>query len=475
MGFTVQFYQFSKRENSTARPAASSPHVTYDCILKESSGVLSPLLKLNLGIAGNPAIYNYAYIQTFTRYYYVREWTFENGLWCASLNIDPLATWKNEIGLNTSYVLRCSNRYNGDIRDDMYPTSAEYDIRESFPDSAWWTLTDNVTSGYWVVGILCKQGSVNKGGISYFAFDYGMFKVFCNHIFDDSLTYYDGANLGIAESLGKLIFNPFEYITSITWIPDLPGGSTSMAGFNVGFWVFDGACYLVPPASRLTYSTQIDIPKHPQSATRGDFLNGAPFSVYGLNLPRLGLIPLDPNIVNKANALGVSLSVDVITGVGRYTISVSKNQDSYTLGVYHTQIGVQIQLAQTGSLQTLSDVVGSLTGVVAKASTIPLGGIAGGASAIGDIFSTLDPHVEKTSSPNGYLGLTGAPQPYLQCIFRRVVDENNQENGRPLCERVQLSTIPGYILCQDGDISIPGTLEENQAVKRYLEGGFHYE
>ena len=69
----VNLYTFSKRENSTKQPTASTA-TAFTCVLKDASGVLAPTIKLDPTI-GNPRSYNYAYIADFGRYYYVRDWT----------------------------------------------------------------------------------------------------------------------------------------------------------------------------------------------------------------------------------------------------------------------------------------------------------------------------------------------------------------------------------------------------------------
>ena len=59
MALTVNFWIFSKRENSTAIPVAS-PVQSFHCELKSDSGVLSPVLEIGLPMSTNPAVWNYA-------------------------------------------------------------------------------------------------------------------------------------------------------------------------------------------------------------------------------------------------------------------------------------------------------------------------------------------------------------------------------------------------------------------------------
>ena len=63
----------------------------------------------------------------------------------------------------------------------------------------------------------------------------------------------------------------------------------------------------------------------------------------------------------------------------------------------------------------------------------------------------------------------------LRMIFYLLVDEDNEDLGRPLCKKKVLSAIPGYQLIEHADIDIAGTSEENRMVKGYLEAGYFYE
>ena len=60
---TVNFYTFSKRQNSTASPISAAAE-SFSCTLKDSSGVLRPVLEIYKQATWNPTALNYAYIPT---------------------------------------------------------------------------------------------------------------------------------------------------------------------------------------------------------------------------------------------------------------------------------------------------------------------------------------------------------------------------------------------------------------------------
>lgn len=78
MSFKVYLHTFAKRDNSTKVPTVTGTE--FSCVLKSGSGIMHPVLSFDLGIAGDPSQYNYAYIPAFERYYFIEEWYFNRAL-----------------------------------------------------------------------------------------------------------------------------------------------------------------------------------------------------------------------------------------------------------------------------------------------------------------------------------------------------------------------------------------------------------
>ena len=64
---------------------------------------------------------------------------------------------------------------------------------------------------------------------------------------------------------------------------------------------------------------------------------------------------------------------------------------------------------------------------------------------------------------------------FLKQKYYQIVDENNTELGRPLCQLKQINTLSGFILCSGADVQITGTQEEAIKVNGYMNTGFFYE
>ena len=135
-----------------------------------------------------------------------------------------------------------------------------------------------------------------------------------------------------------------------------------------------------------------------------------------------------------------------------------------------------MQLAQ---IATNVDEVASLSGLLQTA----IGAVAGGISAFfsgGDVLNGIASGAQQTTVQSQSKGGVSSVAkygitPYITGQFYDLVDDNNEDHGRPLCRRVQLSSIPGYIMVDDPDISLPATAAEIDSVKSYLKNGFFYE
>jgi hypothetical protein len=465
MGFTVNFYKFSKKVNSTARPG--DPNASYTCRIKEPCGVFNPVIGLDLGLSDSPREYNYAYIPTFDRYYFVREWTFQNGLWYATLEVDALASWKNGIGESTCYVLRSSQSHDLDIVDTTYPGTNKTTTLDQQVASYW--VTDSIENGMFIVGIAGQS-------TTYYLFYKDALDVFFDWLFSD---LYIDALIGTWSTVfpqAKATANPIQFITSIMWIPFQTSG-TSVNTIRVGFVNVPCVADRVDGSGIRAGTDTFTINRHPQAA-RGNYLNNSPFTSYTLFYPPWGTIPLDPDIMANSETLYITWLVDLRTGQGTLALTGGSALTHY-MSWTHTQVGLNYQVSQVlnkgfgvGNLLAplISTGAAVLTGNYAGAAA---SGIAGGAAAIGNAAMSKIPSATTIGSNGGMDSLRGTPT--LQYEFKEIVDEDLDHRGRPLCTNKRIDTLSGYIMVKDADISLPATKQEQEAIRTHMEGGFFYE
>lgn len=467
----ITFYKFKKEDNSTKRPTGGT---SFSCQIKRGSGLISPAIELDIGLESAPD-YNYCYIPAFNRYYYVREWFFDTGFWTASLTCDVLATYRTEIGSSRLYALRSSAVWDGSIIDRFYPTK----VGSSFVETEITTKWDDTTLGYFIVGIVNKNPQF--GSISYWAMDQTAFGIFLNNLMDDSL--FPDMDSSVSATVQKSIIDPIQYIKSCVYLPFrlYPWVGTYLHTINVFEWDValgsEAGAYRVSkgyPYHPSTY-TEVTIPKHPQTDSRGNFVNTSPYSIHTLAYPPFGVIELDSTVLANASTIRINTWVDLPTGLG--TLEVRSN--GILLNKIEAQVGVPVSLSQVtrdyiGGVSSILSGIGSVAvGAAAGGPLGILGAVTGGVSAIGNAVEALTPRSQSIGNGGSYCQLYTSAGLYSQ--FFNLVDDDLAKNGRPCCQIVTPSSNPGYYLIQDGDVEIPGTKEEAEQVRAHLEAGFYWE
>ena len=462
MSFNVNFYAFTKEVNSTAQPTGTG--TVYACVSNANFDIISPRLPLNIGAAANPTGLNYCRVQAWSRYYWVTRWAFEGGLWVAYCSVDPLASWKTEIGSTSAYVLRSAYTSDGSIPDHMYPTKTAPTVSDVAISKDWSDSDLDYSDGRFIVGTIGSNGAT-----TYAALTPTEFVQFATAAFSD--TFFNQAATG-QSWMTKAIFDPMQYLSSVTWFPfDLTGASGRAQHVYLGYWN-TGISGLVTSTTK-EYSHTVTLPKHPQRGTRGSFLDAAPYSNYILDLRPFGRIELKSDLLAGSASITVSYVVDWISGQAILRVT---NAAGVPIAVQQSQLGVTVQVSQV-----LRDYLGGVMGMVGAGvqtglslvtGNIP-GAITGVTSAIGNAVNTAQPDVTTSGLNSGFSSLEGSW--HLIGTFYQLADEDNAHRGRPLCQVKQLSTLPGYQLVTDTDLQIPCTKAEMDVIRGYLESGYYYE
>lgn len=454
MALDIYFYTFNKKLNSTKQPDSDSGTLK-QCVLKESTSINSPTLVLKLGANDKPAEMNYAYIPEFKRYYYINDWYFQQGLWIATLTCDVLASFKSNIGFSTQYIARSSYTVDMDVMDSRYPTIADV-VNTSA--AALTPLQTNPANGAYIVGIL---GSVTSGGVvTYYKMSQGEFLHFAQMLTDPQ---------NFAEIIDVVVSDPIKYVVSCEYFPHSYStiASTTVNGIKVGWWTIDAAStyQVINVSGSLIYgSVDVAIPRHPQ-ATRGNYLNVAPYARYALNFQPFGYIPLDTVALAKTSVLHLYYTADLITGYGRLRI---QTEDSITTQMIESKFSTSLQLAQLTSNAT-----GIISGVSGLIANIASGNVMGSVAGIMNASDSLLPQVSSIGTNGGIANYAESVSIYA--TFIKIADENLADIGRPVMQNKTIRNIPGYIQCVDAHLSVPAYRSEVEQIISMMEGGFYYE
>lgn len=459
MAFTVFLYNFSKKENSTAQPTGG---VSFSCVLKDDSAILNPILLFNIGTETFPTSYNYAYIPSYNRYYWISEWTWIEGIWKAALTVDVLASWKSYIGNTRAYILRAASDFNENIPDTQFPMTGETRTIYSLGVNPW---TGNLNGGSYIVGIIGKQ-SITVGAVSYYVFSQTQFRALCNYLFG-SPAWLNITT--IEENALKAQFNPFQYIVSCNWFPFQinTAGATNVIRF--GWWdiMLDAGTMPSLPQYRTTIS--FPITKHPQTTNKGAWVNISPYTEMMLFVPPFGWMQINPQDFYTSDMLYCEILVDLISGLGM--LAIAKDFDelggSTRLAYYFSQVSVPIQLSQIST-----DIIGAAGSVIngVLGDRFDLGRIGNG---IGNAIQSLIP---KSQSIGANVGFTGFNQlPRLSFWFHTIASDYRAAIGRPYCDDGVINSFSGYLLCNNAVVSAPATSTELESISSFLNNGFYYE
>ena len=472
----ITLYSFSKKERSTKRPTGGT---VYRGTLREPSGILSPSFTIEGTAAWHPE-FNYVYLPDFDRYYWVDEWTFIHGcLWLARTHVDVLASWKDQIGAKSFYILRSSAAYNGRVTDSKYPVMAQpstyidnasgvYEMYNGSPvqRANYWNRT--LAQGHYYLGV----NGANGTGVDWYVMTPGSFNAMVKALYD--LDPNDMPSLD--EGVRKNLANPMQYIVSCYWLPtDVIGLSYDTMDIQFGYYTISvtTVAKLDPVKAIREYYAEFPIRKHPQAASRGAYLNQSPTSRYSIAFQPFGTFELDSSLMIDDTTARASWYIDYTTGMADLEIKVTNSFMVHT----QAQLAIPIQLNQA-----TVDYAGSIGGVFSGAMTalggmalgnpaMVVGGIAGG---IGSGLSGLMPKVTTKGTGGNFVPFNSVP-PRIYSDFYLIADEYNAEIGRPLCEVRTPASLGGYIQTLEGDIDIPATSSELDAISGYLTGGFFYE
>lgn len=462
------FYQFAKRTNSTKRPSGGQD---FGIDLKAPCNIIDPEIKI--ATQSDPTGYNYCYLPTFSRYYWVKNWTYSDGLWNASLTVDTLASYRDEIGYSTEYVVRSSAKYNGTISDGLYPATAEVRSATSAFQGG---FSETISGGFFVIGFIAKAAN-SIGAITYVVMTPGNAKKLSAKLLTD-VSYLSIDNAEISDNLTKVLFNPYQYIVSCNYFPfdvaELAAHLPLVSNVDVGWWSVDVPCWILgADNNNLTKSVSVGIPKHPQAASRGGYCNASPYTDYTIFLQPFGVIPLDASKLWGAATLSIQYVVDLFTGDSILRIFTNTNQLVHETTA---KLGVPIQLSN------IAFDIPSGGGLLQTGIAAAFGGLQAAFSggSISDVGNGILNAAQATNADVASKGATGSTiafdtVPYIVARFKILVDDNNEHHGRPLCQRVQLFSIPGFIMVDDPDIALPATAAEIDSVKSYMKNGFFLE
>lgn len=461
--FEVKFANISKKENSTKRPTTWG--ATLQCKLLEPSTLTAPRLEL-VGIA-NAQTYTYAYIPTFGRYYFIKEWTADGVKWIADLSVDVLASYRNEIGFSTQYVLRAADTISPEVIDTKYQATTNAEYMSTTGSFSFAEL--DTTNGCYLVH---NMGLFNSGvgqPENYLIFSPSEYqKLLKLLVLDQSIPLLS------ADYLSRLIevkWLPLSY-TGLSAIM-FPAAVVSLANVLPQDTL---DCKRITGNGILTGIGSITVPRPSWYDANRRWALGSPYAEYALSWFPFGLIELDGAKIAAAStgtgtSIGLVMSIDARTGSAKLDMQLASGFLGSDLALMAANEAVHASATNGNAILSAgaglaTAALGAYTGQYALAA----GGIA---SAIGSIEGMRKGIHTVKGNTSSRVAIETTPK--LFATFFEPTADNHEEYGYPVCKKLMLSTLSGFIMCAEPDIELSCTEAERAKVGQYLTGGFYYE
>lgn len=444
----IVLYHFSKRKNSTKRPTGQGTEVS--CLLKSATTFQSPTFILQRPM-NDMLQFNYA--KWADHYYFIDSTTSINaGQTEITCTEDVLATFKNEIGSYTCFIERSSNQTTL-ANDSMYIATNDWVSQSTVVGQPINTFVNGYEPNY-----LLRTVSVE--GVNTYYIRGKRLKDLC------SFMYTYGSIPDVLDSaLTRLLFNPFQYILDLKWLPFIVDKFVNaLDTVKLGYWDSNVNAYLIGDAS-CTFSYDLSLGNPLYADTDFRYYNSA-FSKYTVKLPFVGVTPINPTKTHKGQ-LKATYNFDAVSGMA--DVWLTSGSDEYAH--FQCQLAVPVQIGYATAN------IGNLT-----TSLIDIGTSLASGNPIGTITNTLGAFQSVTSPEPNMVGTVGNISSILNnmdansiCYACTSMDPDGASEGYADGNTRKISTCSGYLRCRNASIEISGFTGDQEAVNNYLNSGFYYE
>ena len=471
---------FSKRINSTKKPTAeqlAAGKVFQDLTLKQLTNIDNPNLIL-AGAKENNYKYNYAYVKEWDRFYHIKTSDLRHeDIYTARLELDDLATFKDDI-LNTSaYIVYASTGFNRWIRDDRVPLiikDSEILTAYSNPIVGGASLFDASSNETVILSCQSKGSYPGGGGLTHWIMSESDISRITGCVYDAQ---------GIWDSLQKQFGDAMGAIVSVIRLPINANAITSE-----GPYIFYLSDYQPVDAQGNPYSFKIVSNSHisasgdvslPVSYT--DFRFTEPYTQCKISLPFIGVTDISISDFAPTGQVNYKIDIDVLTGSIIYTL--------YNTGLarpvasFSGQCGNNIPIVSSQIQNAASIVSGFVGGAASLGMSLlsgnPIPAVVGGIGSIANAFYASN---QKTNSVIGSYsgGRSEFANTAVRLISQKFQTANEPSNltdfeGRPVCKVDALTNYTGFVKTQGFSIDIAANSDVIKSINSKLDAGIYIE
>lgn len=447
------YRSFNKRKNSTKRPSNGTVR---NVVLLDDVSLYSPVFE--------SVYWDYSdnYCKWAGNYYYVTDIITKNqNIFEVHCEIDPLATWKNDILGTNAFVLFSTSDFDigiSDYRLSSDPITITKSVSTPvFPDlEEAYVVTYIGTDSCPSVGISEAKLKTLQGKMMS-----NKFVETCRDWYKNLINTGETDGLITSNLVASLIGNTSNTVTSCIYMPKFYGHHAQ--GIILAGEFSTGLIGTIPyHALSETYTLNI-----PWAFPNGDFRNRAEFTSLAIYLPGYGFIALNADNYQGQSSISVQATLDSFTGEITYLVD-GKAKGTCTIG-YPVQVGT----SQKGNV--MGGISGVAQAIVSGTAGNPIGAIAGGYNAVRSAIG-VDP------SSVGSMGGSSSFECYKNILVLVMAHNTNVEPstvgstiGRPLNAVRNIGSLSGYVQTADVEVSTNAPDEYKTLINDSLNGGMYIE
>ena len=496
MAFTVKLYDFEKRHNSTRRPQGHE--LSINGVLREGSSLITPTISFEFASDFSPMSnswnleFNYAYIEKFSRYYWITDWTYDGGLWHASMKVDVLATFRPEILASSAFV--------------AYDESTNTDLVDSRLSMLTAKTIDSASGMFSKLGQNDPGGGViiilttGKNSTAAFAMTPADISALMNNVvsywssefvgvpYPGDITQdpwyiilYNAARMGMADLTQEVVnlFSNGSAAENLRAAVQLPLDIADISGTNQVVWLGQYYTQITGKkiSSRIVYDQcQVQIPWR-----YTDWRANEPYTEIFLYIPYVGNIKMPNSILVGETYLRVYAIVDLMSGDAIFRVYIEPSDK--LIATYTSNIGASypIGASNVAAGQTVTGLASAAGSIIAGAAS---GGAAGAVTgALGAIQGIMAANTPNSSCVGG--GGGGASQGLSGVCTVTVICHNTDPlpgdsattaiMGTPTMRVRPLGNITGYLETRGAAITGNMTAPEHAELNAMLDGGIYVE
>jgi len=444
----IILFHFSKRKNSTKRPTGQGTRVP--CLLKSNTTFQNPVFKLKLTL---DSALQYNYLQWADHYYFINSTvSLNNDMVEISASEDVLATYRTEIGNYKCFIER-SAKQTTLANDTMYIPTNDWVSQSTIVGQPINTFVNGYARNY-------VLRTISVEGISTY--------YVTGRQLDDLMEFiYTYGNIPdvIESAITRLLFNPFQYIVDLKWVPFRLSSFLNIGdNIKLGYWDSNVTAALINDAT-CTFSYDLSLGNPLYANTDFRFYNPA-FSKYSVKLPFVGVIPINPTKTNKGQ-LKATYNFDAVSGMA--DVWLTSGTDEYAH--FQCQLAVPVQIGYTTT--NIGQLTTSLLDTATSAVTM---------NPIKATTSIVDAFQSVTAPEPNMIGTVGNISSILNnmdansiCYASISIDPDGASEGYIDGTVRSISALSGFVKCRNASIQIAGFEGDQEQVNAYLNNGFYFE